>query len=97
MPGIFVTPNVKTKIPSPAKQISIARQSRLKVQNILARRYFKANSTPEVPNSAISISNMLEEITRNISKMDQNLYSAKANMEEIIRMNISNDESVSLN
>ena len=96
MPGIFVTPSTKNKL-SPAEQIHLARQARLKVQNILARRHFNANSgLNTISNTTISISNMLEEITRNISKMDQNLYSAKANMEEILRTNNSNNEFVSL-
>lgn len=98
MPKIFKTPNGKTKPKSICEQISLGRQSRLKVQNALAHQAFSENPGLKFPpNAAVPISNMLEEISQNLSKMDQNLYSTKANMEEIIRSNNNNNEFVSLN
>jgi len=91
MPQIFVTPGAGNEL-SPAEQISLAGQARLRVQNILARRHFNVNFEL----NTITISKMLEEIAQNISKMDQNLYSTKANMEEILHTSSSNNEFVAL-
>ncbi len=97
MPRTFVTPSSKNQALSKSEQIALARGTRLKVQNILAEHHFSANSSiTAISNTALSISNMLEEITHNISKMDQNLYSAKANMEELLRTNSSNNDFIAL-
>lgn len=98
MPRIFTTLKAKDETLSPEEQIRLARKTRLKVQNILAGQHFSGNYAPNtIQNTAISISHILEEIARNISKMDQNLYSTKANMEEILRTNNSSNEFVTLN
>jgi hypothetical protein len=97
MPQIFTTPCVKTKPNAISEQIRLARQSRLKVQNALAQQIFSENSSLKLsPNTAVPISEILEGISQNISKMDQNLYTAKANMEEILRVNSNDNEFVSL-
>jgi hypothetical protein len=79
------------------EQIRLGRQSRLKVQTALAQQTFGETSTLKLNNSiAFPISEILEGISQNISKMDQNLYSAKANMEEILRTSSNDNEFVSL-
>ena len=98
MPKIFITPCAKAEPVDSAEQIRLAGQTRLKVQNVLAKQGFSENSSLKlIPNTAILISNILEDISQNISKMDQNLYSAKTNIEEILRTNSNDNEFVSLN
>ena len=98
MPKIFIMPGAKAKPLNSAEQIHLVRQIRLKVQNALSRGFFHGNSALKLsPNTTMSISNLLEDISQNISKMDQNLYSTKTNMEEILRTNPSENEFVSLN
>jgi len=97
MPKIFTTPLAKTKPNAISEQVSFARQTRLKVQNALADH--TSSEKPGLkfpPKTAVPISEILEGISQNISKMDQNLYTAKANMEEILRVNSNNNEFVSL-
>jgi hypothetical protein len=95
MPEIFKTPCTKTKALD--EQLSLAKQSRLKVQAALAQQIFSEHSSLNLSsNSVMSIPNIFEDISQNIAKMDQNLYSTKANMEEILRTNSNDKELVSL-
>ena len=97
MPKIFVTPCAKAETLAPSEQINRVRQLCLKVQNALIQQSFHENSSFKLkPGTAMPISNILEDISQNISKMDQNLYSTKANMEEILRANSQGNEFVSL-
>ena len=97
MPEIFLTPCSKTKTLTISEQINRAKQLRLKIQNALAIQGFNEDSNFKLsPSTAMPISNILENISQNISKMDQNLYSTKANMEEILRANSPENEFVSL-
>lgn len=98
MPKIFITPCPKTKPLALSEQISLAKQLRLKFQNALAQQRFHENSSFKLsPGTTMPLSNILEDISQNISKMDQNLYSTKANMEDILRANSPENEFVSLN
>lgn len=98
MPEIFTTADARTRKVAISEQVDLARKSRLRIQNALAQQTFSENSNLKLsPNTAMPISNILENISQNISKMDQNLYSAKANMEEILRANSTDSEFVSLN
>lgn len=78
-------------------QVRLARQTRLNIQNALVREQvnetcgFNFNNNIEKP-----ISEVLEDISRNISKMDQNVYAARANMEDVLRANSNTPEFVSL-
>ena len=97
MPNIFITPCAKDRSNTISEQVSLARQSRLKVQAALAQQAFSETSNLKLNNTtAVPISEILEDISQNISKMDQNLYTAKANMEEILRVNSNDNEFVSL-
>lgn len=96
MPKIFTTPCAKNKSLTLCEQVSLARQSRLKVQNALTQQGFSDNSSLKFSPAAVPISEILEEISQNISKMDQNLYTAKTNMEEILHANSNDNEFVSL-
>ena len=97
MSKIFKTPCPKVEPIALREQISLGKQSRLRVQNALAKQVFNENSSLRLsPNTAMPISEVLESISQNISKMDQNLYTAKANMEEILRANSNDTEFVSL-
>ena len=97
MPEIFITPYMKAEPLALRRQVSLARQSRLKVQAALAQQTFSETSNLKLNNTiAVPISEILEGISQNISKMDQNLYTTKANMEEILRVNSNNNEFVSL-
>ncbi len=97
MPKIFITPYAKTESLVLSEQINLAKQIRLKVQNALAQQSFHEISSFKLsPGTTMPISNILEEISQNISKMDQNLYSTKANMEEILHANSPENEFVSL-
>ena len=98
MPEIFTTPYARTKSIAISEQVNLARQSHLKVQDALSQQTFSEHSNFTLsPNTAMPISNILEDISQNISKMDQNLYSTKANMEEILHTNSNDREFVSLN
>lgn len=98
MPEIFTSPRKRAKKKSMFEQFHLALQSRLKVQNALAEQTFIENSALKLNlKASMPISNILEDISQNISKMDQNLYSTKANMEEILRTNLADNEFVSLN
>lgn len=81
------------------EQNCFARQTRQHIQNILDRTgVFSEIPAPALPNiQAASVNGILEEVSRNIAKMDQYLYSAKNCMEEILRVNSGRQESVSLN
>jgi len=97
MPKIFTTPCAKAEPKALHEQFRLARQSRLKVQAALAQQAFSETSNLKLNNTiAVPISEILEGISQNISKMDQNLYTAKANMEEILRVNSNDNEFVSL-
>jgi hypothetical protein len=81
------------------EQSDFARRTRQHIQNTLDRTSAGCEiSVPSPLNApAASINGILEEVSRNISKIDQNLYSAKTCMEEILRTNSGSRESVSLN
>jgi len=97
MPKIFITPCPENKTFTLSEQISRAKQLCLKVQNALIQQSFHENSCFRLkPGTAMPISSILEDISQNISKMDQNLYSTKANMEEILHTSSSNNEFVAL-
>ena len=97
MSRIFTTPCRKAKPNAISEQVSLARQSRLKVQAALDQQTCSETSNLKLNNTiAVPISEILEGISQNISKMDQNLYTAKANMEEILRVNSNDTEFVSL-
>ncbi len=87
----------KQEAPASHRQSRPARQTRLNVQNALAQQTFGETSTFTLNNdTAKPISEVLEDISQNISKMDQNLYAAKANTEEILRADSNDTEFVSL-
>ena len=79
------------------EQAHLVRQTRLRIQNILAKQTFGETVNLKLNNTiAMPISEILEDISQNISKMDQNLYTAKASMEEILRVDSNDREFVSL-
>ncbi|MDD5596763.1 MAG: hypothetical protein PHV82_02395 [Victivallaceae bacterium] len=75
------------------EQSCFARRTRQHIRNILEQPSIPG----EVPGPAASVTGILEEVSRNIAKMDQNLYSAKSCMEEILRAGSARHDSVSLN
>ena len=79
-----------------AKQTGLARQTRLNVQNTLVQEQPGEIGSFNLNNTVKPVSEVLEDISRNISKMDQNVYAARSNMEEILRANVSNTEFVSM-
>lgn len=75
----------------------LVRQIRLKVQQALAEPVFDATAGLKLSHNTLKpMAEVLEEISRNISKMDQNLYAARAGMEEIRRVKPDKSEFVSL-
>ena len=95
MTKIFTTPCSKRKNDKSCfkNEAGEARQKRLRVQNALANKLpaLKVNKSIAKPISAL-----LDDISQNILKMDQNLYTTKVNMEEMLRTNSSDKEFVSL-
>ena len=95
MTKIFTTPCQKKKNDKscPQNMVGEVRQRRLCVQNALANKFSELKINKNI---AKPISTLLDDISQNMLKMEQNLYTTKVNMEAMLRAKANDKEFVSL-
>ena len=102
MKEIFTTPykrkSAKKAIAGANEQAYLAKQKILAVNAALEPAEELSNSIfKHCPQNTKSIAEIMENISKSISKMDQNLYSTKAGIEKIMRQSSTQNNIVSLN
>jgi hypothetical protein len=102
MKEIFTTPykrkSAKKAIAGASEQAYLAKQKILAVNAALEPpEDFTGSSFKCCSQNVKPISEIMENISRNISKMDQNIYFAKAGIEKIMRQSSTQNNVVSLN
>ena len=97
---VFLPFSKKPKSTSP-EELHLARQYVLQIHNALASKLSKDSTSFDLSGSKTGTAYvLLEEIAQNISKIDQNLYCTKNNVEETLRSSKNNStphDIVSLN